>query len=602
MRRLVLLLLCAAAFLAAAAPRRVVSQAVGTDDLLLEVADPGQIAALSHLGHDARYAPSVARARRFPVLRSSSAEEILRQRPDLVLSTPYAPPESLVLLRRAGVKVHVFERFERLEDVYANLRTLGALLGHPERAEAVVRASEAAVRELARRLQGVRPIRVLAAGLYPFASGSGTSFQDICDHAGALNVAAEAGLAGHVPMPGERALAWRVEVLIGPRSRPGPGRPAAGDQPLPLHAGPEAGARGADPQRAAGRHQPPPRGDLRLGGPGPAPGALPVKARAGGLTAAMALLLVLAVLLSLALGDALLPLRELLPALAGRGDALARTVLWDIRLPRTLVGLAVGAALGASGTVMQAYFRNPLASPGLLGVSSGGALGAVAVLALGLGHLGLFALPVASIAGAFLATGAVMLLARKGASVEHLLLAGVALNALFGAATSFLVTVSATDAHASARVIFWLMGGIEHRTWEHVAMALPDILVGCALLLPLGRAMNLLALGEDGAQSLGVDVRRLRLRLVVLSTVLTALATAVAGVVGFVGLVVPHLVRLALGPDHRRLLPLSMLGGAAMVLLCDLPTRFLGVGMRLGVVTALVGGPFLLGLLRRRPC
>jgi iron complex transport system permease protein len=327
-----------------------------------------------------------------------------------------------------------------------------------------------------------------------------------------------------------------------------------------------------------------------------------VKARAGGLTAAMALLLVLAVLLSLALGDALLPLRELLPALAGRGEALARTVLWDIRLPRTLVGLAVGAALGASGTVMQAYFRNPLASPGLLGVSSGGALGAVAVLALGLGHLGLFALPVASIAGAFLATGAVMLLARKGASVEHLLLAGVALNALFGAATSFLVTVSATDAHASARVIFWLMGGIEHRTWEHVAMALPGILVGCALLLPLGRAMNLLALGEDGAQSLGVDVRRLRLRLVVLSTVLTALATAVAGVVGFVGLVVPHLVRLALGPDHRRLLPLSMLGGAAMVLLCDLPTRFLGVGMRLGVVTALVGGPFLLGLLRRRPC
>ena len=216
MRRLVLLLLCAAAFLAAAAPRRVVSQAVGTDDLLLEVADPGQIAALSHLGHDARYAPSVARARRFPALRSSSAEEILRQRPDLVLSTPYAPPESLVLLRRAGVKVHVFERFERLEDVYANLRTLGALLGHPERAEAVVRASEAAVRELARRLQGVRPTRVLAAGLYPFASGSGTSFQDICDHAGALNVAAEAGLAGHVPMPGERALAWRVEVLIGP--------------------------------------------------------------------------------------------------------------------------------------------------------------------------------------------------------------------------------------------------------------------------------------------------------------------------------------------------------------------------------------------------
>ena len=321
-----------------------------------------------------------------------------------------------------------------------------------------------------------------------------------------------------------------------------------------------------------------------------------------GPTILLVLLLAAATLASLTLGDSNLSPREVASALLHRGDSFASTIVWDIRLPRTLVGLAVGAGLAASGVVMQAFFRNALASPGLLGVSSGGALGAVACIAFGGGSISLFMVPAASIAGAFLATGAVMLLARKGASVEHLLLAGVALNALFGAATSFLVTVSATDAHASARVIFWLMGGIEHRTWEHVAMALPGILVGCALLLPLGRAMNLLALGEDGAQSLGVDVRRLRLRLVVLSTVLTALATAVAGVVGFVGLVVPHLVRLALGPDHRRLLPLSMLGGAAMVLLCDLPTRFLGVGMRLGVVTALVGGPFLLGLLRRRPC
>lgn len=310
----------------------------------------------------------------------------------------------------------------------------------------------------------------------------------------------------------------------------------------------------------------------------------------------------LAALASLALGDALLPPRQILAALFGGGDELARTVLWDIRLPRTLVGLAVGVGLGASGAVMQAYFRNPLASPGLLGVSSGGALGAVAAITLGSGAISLFTVPLASIVGAFFATGAVMMMARRGASPEHLLLGGVALSALFGAATSFLVLVASVNVQASGQVLFWLMGGIENRTWEHVWMALPLVVLACFLLLPLGRAMNLLALGESGAQSLGVDVKRLRWQLVVLSTVLTALATAVGGVVGFVGLVVPHLVRMAFGPDHRRLLPLSMLGGASLVLLCDLPTRFLPAGVRLGVVTSLVGGPFLLWLLRKRPC
>ncbi|MCE1228569.1 MAG: iron ABC transporter permease [Firmicutes bacterium] len=313
-------------------------------------------------------------------------------------------------------------------------------------------------------------------------------------------------------------------------------------------------------------------------------------------------LLALALVLSLALGDSWIPPKDVLWALLGKGDELTRTVLWDIRLPRTLVGLAVGAGLGASGVVMQAFFRNPLASPGLLGVSSGGALGAVAALAFGGGALGLFLVPLASIAGAFLATGAVLLMARRGASPEHLLLGGVALNALFGAATSFLLAVSTASLQVTGQIIFWLMGGIENRTWEHAAMALPLILLACAWLLPLARAMNLLALGESGAQSLGVDVRRLRWELVALSTVLTALATAVGGIVGFVGLVVPHVVRLLAGPDHRRLLPLSMIGGAALVLLCDLPTRFFSVGLRLGVVTALVGGPFLLWLLRRRPC
>ncbi|MBI4913772.1 MAG: iron ABC transporter permease [Acidobacteria bacterium] len=313
-------------------------------------------------------------------------------------------------------------------------------------------------------------------------------------------------------------------------------------------------------------------------------------------------LLVLAFLAALAFGELRLGPGEVLAALGGGGDEVARTVVRDFRLPRALVGLAVGAALGASGVVMQAFFRNSLASPGLLGVSSGGALGAVAVLALGpaLGlGAALWALPLASILGAFAATGAVLLLARQGASTERLLLSGVALNALLGAGTSFLLTSTAGHFEVNAQILFWLMGGLESRGWEHVWLGLPTILLGCLLLLPLGRAMDLLSLGEQSAQSLGVDVGRLRGQLIVLSTVLTALATAVAGIVGFVGLVVPHVLRLLFGPSHRRLLPLSMLGGAAFLLACDLITRCFPIGLRLGVVTALVGGPFFLWLLRR---
>ena len=314
-------------------------------------------------------------------------------------------------------------------------------------------------------------------------------------------------------------------------------------------------------------------------------------------------LLALTFLASLAFGELRLSFGQVLGALTNGTDEVARTVVRDFRLPRALVGLAVGAALGASGVVMQAFFRNPLASPGLLGVSSGGALGAVAVLAtgplFGFAAATLWALPLASVAGAFAATGMVLMLAQRGAGAERLLLSGVALNALLGAGTSFLLTTTAGHFEVNAQILFWLMGGLESRSWEHVWMGVPAILAACLLLLPLGRAMDLLSLGEQSAQSLGVDVRRLRRQLIALSTVLTALATAVAGIVGFAGLVVPHILRLAFGPDHRRLLPYSMLGGAIFLLACDLVTRTFPLGLRLGVVTALIGGPFFLWLLRR---
>ena len=313
-----------------------------------------------------------------------------------------------------------------------------------------------------------------------------------------------------------------------------------------------------------------------------------------------AILLALFLLASLAFGELPLSPAELWSALRGEGDPTAVTVLRDLRLPRTLVAAAVGAALAGSGVVMQAFFRNSLASPGLLGVSSGAALGAVTVLALGLGTT-LWVLPLAAVAGAFAATAAVLAVARRGASTERLLLSGMALNALLGAGTSFLLTASAGRYDLSGQILFWLMGGVESRTLEHVAIGVPAIVAGCLLLVRLGRPLDLLALGEQGAQSLGVDVVRLRRQLIVLSTVLTALATSVAGIVGFVGLVVPHLLRLAFGPSHKRLLPDAMLAGASFVLACDLATRLLPGGMRLGVVTSLVGAPIFLWMLRTLP-
>ena len=277
-------------------------------------------------------------------------------------------------------------------------------------------------------------------------------------------------------------------------------------------------------------------------------------------------------------------------------DALAATVLWDIRLPRLLVGIAVGAGLSASGLVMQAFFRNSLASPGLLGVSSGGAAGAVIAIAAGWASASLLVIPVFAIAGAFAATAAVLVLARAGTGTERLLLAGVALNALLGAVTSYVLTSFTVTYERNAQIVFWLLGGLEDRAWEHVAMVSP-MLLAAALLWPLGRPMDLLSLGVSEAQSLGVDVVRLRYRLLVLATLMTALATAVAGTVGFVGLIVPHVLRLLVGPEHRRLVPLSLIGGAAFVIACDLLSR--EVGVRVGIVTSLIGGPFFLWLLRR---
>ena len=309
------------------------------------------------------------------------------------------------------------------------------------------------------------------------------------------------------------------------------------------------------------------------------------------------LTLLLLMVIALGVGDMPLNLGRIRDGLLFRDD-LAATVIWQIRMPRLIVAVFVGASLAASGLVMQAYFRNSLASPGLLGVSSGGTAGAVVAIGLGISVQSLFIMPLFAVAGALIATGAVLALARRGASTERLLLAGIALNALLAAVTSFVLSNSVLSYERNARILFWLLGGLEDRTWEHVWMILPTA-IAAVFLWPLGRRMDLLSLGAQEAQSLGVDVPRLRRIMIALTTVLTALATAVSGTVGFVGLVVPHVLRLIFGPEHKRLVPLALVGGAAFVLACDLISRAAG-GLRIGIVTSLIGGPFFLWLLRKQ--
>ena len=331
----------------------------------------------------------------------------------------------------------------------------------------------------------------------------------------------------------------------------------------------------------------------------------------------LAALLVGALLLSLGAGSVAIAPGEALAivgAKLGLGAAEGvspqqELVLLDVRLPRVLLGVLVGAALGVSGAVMQGLFRNPLAEPGLVGVSAGSALGAVAFIVLG-GSLalsplaGAVALPVAAFAGGLVATALVYRLATRGGrtAVATLLLAGVALAALAGAGTGLLLFV-ADDAQLRT-ITFWSLGSLGGATWTALAGAAPLLLLALVAAPRLARPLNALLLGEAEAFHLGVRVEREKRVAVGVAALGVGAAVAVSGVIGFVGLVVPHLGRLALGPDHRRLLPASALLGATLLLLADLAARTLVAPAELpiGILTALVGAPFFLWLLlRERP-
>lgn len=303
---------------------------------------------------------------------------------------------------------------------------------------------------------------------------------------------------------------------------------------------------------------------------------------------------------SLLVGPAGLGVQESLAALVqGQGEAVV-LVMRDIRLPRAILGLAVGAALGISGAAMQGYLRNPLAEPGLIGVSSTAALGAVIALQTGAAAAFVLALPLAALAGATLAALLILMMAGPRGGALALILAGIAISALAGAGTSLVLNLS-PNPFAAAEIVFWMMGSLADRSMTHVWLAVPFILLGVTVLLTTGRSLDALTLGEDAAESMGVRLARLRLLIVLGTAAAVGASVAVAGAVGFVGLIVPHILRPLVGSRPSRLLPASLLGGAAMVLAADLAVRLIAPDrdLKLGVLTAIVGAPFFLHLIWR---
>ncbi len=284
----------------------------------------------------------------------------------------------------------------------------------------------------------------------------------------------------------------------------------------------------------------------------------------------------------------------------GQVDAVEKTIVWEGRMPRFLVALLVGFALASAGAVMQGVFKNPMASPGVIGISSGAALGAVIALYFGLSAKSLLALPAFAILFSLFTLGVVFVIAtsRGYTSVTTLLLAGIALNLIFGALTSFVITLSTREFDAGRVIVTWLMGELNNRSWEHVYIALVTTMVGWAGILVFSKDLNLLMLGEETAANLGVHVPRARNMLLLFASIQTGGAIAVAGVIGFVGLLAPHMMRGLVGPDNRKLIPFAGLLGAVFVVYADLFVRLVvKVDLKVGVLTSLMGGPFFLYLI-----
>ncbi len=281
--------------------------------------------------------------------------------------------------------------------------------------------------------------------------------------------------------------------------------------------------------------------------------------------------------------------------LSGSDADLARLILWELRIPRLLLALLVGAALGLAGAVLQGLTRNPLAEPGLLGVSSGASLGAVIAIYSGLGTAFALAVPLLGFAGALL--GTLLTLTLGTGSVLSLILAGAAVSGMLLAGTALVLNL-APNPYAAYEISHWMMGSLADRGWNQLALAAPFVVVGMVVLFATGRALDGLSLGEQQAASLGVDLRRLRRQVLLGTALAVGAATAVTGTIGFIGLLAPHLVRASAGHEPRRVLLPAAVAGALLLLTADVVARLLPLAqeLKLGVLTGLVGSPFFLWL------
>jgi len=285
---------------------------------------------------------------------------------------------------------------------------------------------------------------------------------------------------------------------------------------------------------------------------------------------------------------------------AGAINEVEASIVWDGRLPRFLVALLVGFSLGSAGTIMQGIFKNPMASPGVMGIDSGAALGAVLAIYTGLASGTLLVLPCAAIIFSLLTLVLVFAIATSGGrtSVSTLLLAGIALNLVFGALTSFVITLSTREFDVGRVIVNWLMGDLNNRSWEHVNIVMPTTTVALAGTLFFARDLNILMLGEETAVNLGVNIKRARNGLLLFSAIETGGAIAVSGVIGFVGLVAPHIMRSLVGPDNRKLIFYSGLLAAVFIIYADLFVRLVvAIDLKVGIITSMLGGPFFLYLI-----
>ncbi|MBZ9646680.1 iron ABC transporter permease [Sphingobium sp. 3R8] len=328
----------------------------------------------------------------------------------------------------------------------------------------------------------------------------------------------------------------------------------------------------------------------------------PFDARRRVLLLILLVLTILAGIASLGVGSAAIDPARLLAAATGHGDRIATAILFTLRLPRVLLSLAVGGMLGLAGAALQGYLRNPLAEPSVLGASNAAALGAVGALYFGLSELHILLLPLLAIGSGLLALLLLFALAGRAESPLSLILAGIAISALASAGISLALNLS-ENPFAAMEITAWLLGSIENRSVEHVWIALPCIACGAVLLLLDSRALDALTLGEEGAQALGVNLQRTRLRLLLGVGIGVGGAVAVAGSIGFVGLIVPHLVRPLTDRSPSSILLPSLLAGAALLTLADIAVRLIPTynELKLGVLTAFLGVPvFLLHLVRAR--